>query len=284
MGFQPARRGAPRHLLLRENVLARLLIMILCVATACAGAVRLIAADAPAAERDQAAADGKWTRDKTHLYLNLTKWPPGGEVVAPMKGWARRAYMMGDKNKMLLMQATPQGLRITLPEKPSNPPVVVVTLEADTELLAKVGEKSAGIPAGVDGVVKLMAVDATLVGKDLHLERKGDGDENIGFWSDVKSYPEWTAIVQKTGEYEVLVDYACDNGTSGSQVEVVSGESRTGFKINGTGSWETFKNVSVGTIRIEKAGAVKIRVTVKAKPGGAVMNLRSVELRPMAKP
>jgi len=53
--------------------------------------------------------------------------------------------------------------------------------------------------------------------------------------------------------------------------------------MRGTGSWQTFTNVTVGRIRLP-AGLAVLEVRPEGKPRGGVINLRGVTLRPVSGP
>jgi len=51
-------------------------------------------------------------------------------------------------------------------------------------------------------------------------------------------------------------------------------------KIEGTGGWDNYKTVSLGTLTVDKAGVVTLSVKCTKMPGFAVLNLRTVLLKP----
>ena len=75
------------------------------------------------------------------------------------------------------------------------------------------------------------------------------------------------------------VTYACENGDAGSEFTVeVAGKKLTG-KVEGTGGWTKFVTKNLGRIEIA-AGRQTLAVRATAMPNGAVMDLRSVVLKP----
>ena len=115
------------------------------------------------------------------------------------------------------------------------------------------------------------------MGKTARYEPERDA---IGFWSDPKDSVAWHVTVDKPGTYAVEMTYACNKGTGGTPVEISVGDAIVKTTVKETGSWSDFATEAAGTIDISSAGLFTVTVTPKGKPAEAVMNLRSVTLRP----
>jgi putative membrane-bound dehydrogenase-like protein len=139
------------------------------------------------------------------------------------------------------------------------------------------GNKPELVKPGADGSLKLTAANAAIYGPSLVLEvRYG----NLGYWSSADDRAVWTVAVPKAGRYEVLLDYACDNGSAGNTFVIQSGGAKLGGKVAGTGSWDRYQQVSVGTLALE-AGERTVTMRPDGKINGALIDLRGIRLAPV---
>lgn len=130
------------------------------------------------------------------------------------------------------------------------------------------------------GPVVLRAADATIHGKARY--ESGAGKDNIGFWSSDDDWVSWD-FEAAAGAYEVLADVAAVKQCEGNEYAVVVGGQRVIGTVRDTGSWTTFVAETIGTLTLAKGG----RHTLEVRPHkrkSALMNLRSVTLRPVKKP
>jgi hypothetical protein len=104
---------------------------------------------------------------------------------------------------------------------------------------------------------------------------------NVGGWVNAKDYVEWTAEITKPGTFDVGLNYALDPGSAGSEVRISVDDQSVNFSPEVTKTWNDYKNVTAGRLKIEKTGSVTIKVEGTEKPGLAVINLRSITLTPI---
>ncbi len=127
------------------------------------------------------------------------------------------------------------------------------------------------------GDLVLRAQDARLAGATFKLETKW-GAPNIGYWSNANDALEWLVAAEKTGTYQVELDYACENASAGGTFEIRVGEKVVTFKPAGTGGWGNFVTAKLGGVLLPEAGPM----VVKAKPAHirppGILNLRQVRL------
>ena len=173
------------------------------------------------------------------------------------------------------MKAGDDGVEIQVPAKPVDPiaSVIVAEVHGDVKPL-----DSAAIAQGADGTLRLAVADAEIVGSDAKLF--GDREKFVGYWVNAGDYVEWAVKVARPGDFDVLLSYACEPGSAGSEFKLVIGDKSIGGKIGATGSWDDYRLLALGTIRLDRPGTMTIAVKPTKKPGLAVMNLRSVTLRP----
>jgi hypothetical protein len=137
--------------------------------------------------------------------------------------------------------------------------------------------KVEAIPIRPDGrgEVNLSGDDAVIHGATLRME---SSTKALGFWTTGSDYPEFTFDLPKAGRYSVELEFSCDGGSGGSEVQF--GDGGPTWRVTETGSWTKFEKANVGIVSFAK-GKNTLRVRALTKPGLAVMNLRQIILRPM---
>ena len=132
---------------------------------------------------------------------------------------------------------------------------------------------SVRIRPAADGSVTLKAEDAEIDGT-AKLEEKG-GQPNIGYWIDLNTKVSWNVDLPQ-GDYKLELCYAIEQPTEGNQFRIVAGDQSASETIRSTGSWENFKTVELGKLRVPDG--VKTITIQGTKSNGPVMNLRWVKL------
>jgi putative membrane-bound dehydrogenase-like protein len=138
------------------------------------------------------------------------------------------------------------------------------------------GNKPEVVKPGADGSLKLLATQCEIYGNTMVFEA---AYKNLGYWSSESDQAVWSFEAPKAGKYAVELDYACENGVAGNAYILEAGTSRLTGKIEGTGSWDTYRPAKLGTVDL-KAGAQKIAFRSQGKIQGALLDLRSVRLIP----
>ena len=123
------------------------------------------------------------------------------------------------------------------------------------------------------------AADAEVVGA-AHFE---ESKKAIGFWTGATDTVTWNFRATKPGTYRLTAEIACDKENEGSLASAYFENQERQFVVKSTGGWDQFQTMDLGTITIGKTGETKIVVKARMKPGGAVMNLRSLHLKPNAR-
>ena len=90
----------------------------------------------------------------------------------------------------------------------------------------------------------------------------------------------WDATVKKGGAFDVEVTYACPRENAGSAFTLSVLDQAAKGKVEATGAWNQFVTKKLGTLRLPGAGRYTFTVKADAMPHGAVMNLKSVVLKP----
>ena len=223
----------------------------------------------------KAPAWGRVTQRPGKLYLHVFDWPVTGNLLLPITGNVVKAYLLTAPGRTLAFSASDDGVEIRVPAKPVDPiaSVIVVEIHGDVRPL-----DTARVVQGADGTIRLAVTDAEIVGSGARLF--GDREKFVGYWVNAGDYVEWAVKVARPGDFDVVVNYACEPGSAGSEFKLVIGDKSIGGKISSTGSWDDYRLLTLGTIHLDRPGTITIAVKPTKKPGLAVMNLRSVTLRP----
>jgi putative heme-binding domain-containing protein len=176
------------------------------------------------------------------------------------------------------VSAMPEGLEKDVPPqdmadlmahvRAASPPAEPKSFEGNKPELVK--------PAD-DGSLKLTPVNAAIYGPSIVLEKKYG---NLGFWSSRDDRAVWTVAVPKTGRYEVWFDYACQNDSAGNTYLIQSGSAKLVGKVAGTGTWDKYQQVQVGTLALE-AGERQVTMRSEGRINGALLDLRAIRLVPV---
>jgi hypothetical protein len=89
--------------------------------------------------------------------------------------------------------------------------------------------------------------------------------------------------IAKPGSFTVEMLQGCGKGQGGSEVEVSLGEQALTFTVEDTGHFQNFKPRTIGRVTLDKPGHYTLTVKAKKKAAAAVMDLRQVTLKPVAK-
>lgn len=136
-------------------------------------------------------------------------------------------------------------------------------------------------PQADTGVITLPARTADIHGIQIRYEPLPHKN-TLGFWTRVEDQVSWDFQVTHPGSFAVEILQGCGKGQGGSEVELTVAGQTLKTIVEDTGHFQNFKVRAIGTVRLEQPGRYTLRVTPKSKPGVAVMDLRSVTLKPSA--
>lgn len=219
---------------------------------------------------------GRCTQKPGKLYLHVFSWPQDGKLLVPVGNTVTRAYLLTAPDQALATSADERGVTILLPPTAPDPAATVVVGEIEGEPVPL----ATSVTQAADGTITLSAADADIIGESVRLE--GDQELNVGYWVNVNDMLQWQVRVDKPGDYMVTVNLACDVGSGGSTYVVVVDDQAVVGKVAETGGWRNYETVELGPIRLTQTGLVRACVRALTKPNLAVMNLRSVVLKPLA--
>lgn len=141
------------------------------------------------------------------------------------------------------------------------------------------GRKPMVTPA--KGDIRLHAKNAAVHAQTLRYE--SESHKNVlGYWTNPMDWAEWKFDVAQSGKYEVEVLQGCGQGAGGSQVNVEVGGEVLQFTVIDTGHFQNMIQRTIGTVELS-AGQHALAIKPQTKAGVAIMDIRRVVLRPVAR-
>lgn len=133
------------------------------------------------------------------------------------------------------------------------------------------------IEAGPDHSVLLLAKAARIQGASLTFEAPL---QNLGMWHGVDDEARWATRIDRDGDYDVHLDYACAASSAGNQYAVSVGAQSLAGAVAPTGSdWSQYAHTNIGRLHLTR-GVTQVRVRAGRISRGALLDLRAVYLVP----
>jgi hypothetical protein len=132
----------------------------------------------------------------------------------------------------------------------------------------------------IDGTIHLLAKTATTYSEKLRYEPKTEKN-CLGFWTMKEDWAEWNFDISTPGEFEVTMVYGCGTGNGGSDVNVMIDGETLPFKVEETGGFQNWKEVSIGTVKLDVTGIHKLAVVPENQAGKAIMDIQKIVLTPV---
>jgi putative membrane-bound dehydrogenase-like protein len=172
----------------------------------------------------------------------------------------------------------PEGMEKVLPQRPMADLLAYVTdLGPPPKTFS--GNKPRVIKAAEDGALKLPVSASRIYGSTVVFEPRYG---NLGFWQSEDDRADWSIQVHKSGEYEVLLDYACHNSTANNPFILHVGSQKIVGKVVGTGTWDDYRESVIGRIQLE-AGSQQAVFRSQGQIDNCLIDLRAVVIRPLEK-
>lgn len=158
--------------------------------------------------------------------------------------------------------------------------LVVTTAPAPPPMVAKASDDPLLIAQEADLRFLLPVEKASLEGNDLAIEQRAIG-KVIGGWKSLDDRISWRLQLRKAGIYEIHLTYSnhrADLEVAGRYQfqcgdEKISGPARPTGGVEHSVTDEVF-------LKLGPQGEVKLSLSAVSNPGGELMALQSVELRP----
>lgn len=103
----------------------------------------------------------------------------------------------------------------------------------------------------------------------------------LGYWANPADWAEWRFEVTEPGTFYLDVYQGCGKGHGGSEVAVEVAGQRYTFEVLDTGHFQNFVQRRLGKIFLPQAGSYTLKVNPIMKAGGAVMDIRTIQLKPV---
>ncbi len=133
------------------------------------------------------------------------------------------------------------------------------------------------IKQGKNGSVVLQARDVVVHGTTVRYEP----DKNtIGYWTKPDDWVSWELEIAQPGTFTVEMFEACGRGSGGSHYTVEIADQKLTDQVPDTDSFRNFRTRKIGEVKIDKPGNYTLSVRVVDKLGLAVMDLRTITLKP----
>ena len=133
-----------------------------------------------------------------------------------------------------------------------------------------------------DGSVRLLAKDVTIHGATVRYEPQPHKN-TVGYLTDAKDWVSWNFKLNNPGTFKVELTQACGKGSGGSDYTVTIGDEVLRDTVPDTGSFTNFVNRTIGQVKLGRPGDYMVSVKPIKKPGLAVMDLRAITLKPLAR-
>ncbi|MSU41616.1 MAG: N-acetylgalactosamine 6-sulfate sulfatase (GALNS) [Pedosphaera sp.] len=135
-------------------------------------------------------------------------------------------------------------------------------------------------PPRADGTIFIHSRTAQVHGRQLRYEPLPHKD-TLGYWVDQEDWASFEFTTDKPGVYEVEVLQGCGKGQGGSVAAFAVGDQRLEMTVEDTGHFQNFVPRVIGRVTLKDAGRHTLTVRPVKKAKAAVMDLRSLTLRPV---
>ena len=135
------------------------------------------------------------------------------------------------------------------------------------------------VHSGPDGSLRLTAKNAEVYGSTLVYE---PGHEILGYWQSADDRAVWVVEPDRPGRYDVWLEWACHDTTANNRFWLATGEQRFLTSVPSTKTWENYQRKKIGQVTL-RFGKQRISIVPEGKVAGALMDLKSVELRVVSK-
>ena len=128
--------------------------------------------------------------------------------------------------------------------------------------------------------IRLTASMGTPHGKKLRYEPEPHKNV-LGYWTEVGDWADWELKIPTDGTYEIDVQCGCGANNGGSVVKLELADQSLQWTVRDTGHFQNMIIEELGAVKL-KAGSHRLAVRPQSKAGVAVMDIRTIVLRPIA--
>lgn len=127
------------------------------------------------------------------------------------------------------------------------------------------------------GFLTLPASKAAIFGEGIVFEEEPNG--NVGQWRNARDHIVWTIELPQAADFDVWLDWACDDYHSGNTFSLYGGEPAIRHTVANSGSWYRYRQEKIGTTHLEP-GMHRLTLQPEGEIKRALMDLRTVFLVP----
>ena len=211
---------------------------------------------------------------KVKLYLHVFDWPVDGKLLIPLRNKAQKAYLLAEKSRTFKTKTNKEGMLVSLSGEAPDAINSVAVLE-----LAEAPDAIPPKPFGQNekGVVAFFTERAQFQNLQGPGARYNSSKDCIGHWTSETAVVYWTFAIEKPAVFKLT---ALTAGLADSEFTVEVNGQTENTKVPGTGSYEKFEPLELGSFEIKEPGNYKITF----KPVAGVwkpVNLKEVVMRPV---
>ena len=167
----------------------------------------------------------------------------------------------------------PEGFESALPPHQMADLIAFLKQSAPRKEFAE--NRPALVKQAKGGSVLLPATKAEIFGDQIMLESEY---KNIGYWHGQGDYVLWRIDIDKPGDFDVHLDFACEERSSGNAfILEAGGRSITGVVPPTGPDWTRYRQQKFGTINLP-AGEHRVIVRPSNPVRGALIDLRTIAL------
>ncbi len=170
----------------------------------------------------------------------------------------------------------PEGLERDLTDQQMADLLCFIRQAAPRPKQFALGQAELVRPDGLRGELSCLSTNCQIFGSTLVLE---DENRNLGYWTSADDHALWTIEVPHGGDFEVLLEWACDDATAGNTLLLEIGEARLTHRVEGTGGWNEYQRTSIGQMTIAE-GTHQVTVRATGPLSGCLLDFKSITLRP----
>lgn len=134
-------------------------------------------------------------------------------------------------------------------------------------------------PQAVDGAILLHARTARVHGTQLRYEPQPHKN-TLGFWTHVEDHASWEFTITRPGRFSVEVLQGCGAGQGGSTAALTASGQTLTFTVVDTGGFQQFQTRTIGELVLDRPGRQSLSIRATKKAAAAVMDVRSITLKP----
>ena len=214
---------------------------------------------------------GRVTQRLGRLYQHV--FDPTQPILLPgLKARITRVYELANPNTTFEVTQSDLGPVVNLNG-------AILPDKIDTVLVAQIDGAMQVDPvmavSDADGNVKLDGADAEVHGDTLAYEPP---HRALGYWTKATDFASWIYRLTKPGEFNLVLEVACEPGTAGGTFEVTIGSQTVTGTVPATKNWDTFVKVKLGPMTLVTPGDYTVTVKPTKMGSYALMNLRSLSL------